>query len=103
MRLFPPGIIKICLIASAHQHQGNNLVTLKDDIGAYRKYRLNLIESVRMSVISISNLLMTSRSELANSGARNRYFDIVLQFQFYQKDRFSKTFRHNLHRGQQIG
>ena len=96
MRLPPPQIIKTWLIASTHQHQKNNLVSVKGDIGDDREYRLNLTESIRTGMISMLNLLMISTLELADSDARNRYFGIVLQFQFYQRDRCIMTFRHNL-------
>ncbi|MCB1666384.1 MAG: hypothetical protein KDI28_11425 [Pseudomonadales bacterium] len=74
----------------------SNLQSANGNIGDGWEYGMNLSASVRMGMIRLPNLLVTSTYNLQDSEVTDPFLGIKRRFQNYQRGRFTVTFRHDL-------
>ena len=74
----------------------SNLLSANGNIGDGWEYGMNLSASVRMGMIRLPNLLVTSTYNLQDSEVTDPFLGIKRRFQNYQRGRFTLTFRHDL-------
>lgn len=73
-----------------------NLRSANGNIGDGVEYGLNLNASIRMGMINMPNLLVTTGLNLQDSEVTDPFLGIERRFQNYQRGRFSLTFRHDI-------
>lgn len=74
----------------------DNLQSANGNIGDGYEYGINLSASVRMGMINLPNLLVTSNLNVQDSQVEDPFLGIDRRFQFYQRGRFTLTFRHDI-------
>ncbi|MBL4580623.1 MAG: TonB-dependent receptor [Gammaproteobacteria bacterium] len=73
-----------------------NLRSANGNIGDGVEYGLNLNASIRMGMINLPNLLVTTGLNLQDSEVTDPFLGIDRRFQLYQRGRFTLTFRHDI-------
>lgn len=73
-----------------------NLRSANGNIGAGVEYGMNLNASIRMNMINMPNLLITTGLNLQDSEVTDPFLGIDRRFQLYQRGRFTLTFRHDV-------
>lgn len=73
-----------------------NLRSANGNIGDGVEYGLNLNASIRMGMINLPNLLVTTGLNLQDSEVTDPFLGIDRRFQNYQRGRFTLTFRHDI-------
>ncbi|PCI75344.1 MAG: hypothetical protein COB20_13140 [SAR86 cluster bacterium] len=73
-----------------------NLRSANGNIGDGVEYGLNLNASIRMGMINLPNLLITTGVNLQDSEVTDPFLGIDRRFQLYQRGRFTLTFRHDI-------
>jgi len=66
------------------------------NIGDGVEYGMNLNASIRMGMINLPNLLVTTGLNLQDSEVTDPFLGIDRRFQLYQRGRFTLTFRHDI-------
>ena len=74
----------------------SNLQSANGNIGDGWEYGMNLSASVRMGMINLPNLLVTSTLNVQDSEITDPFLGIERRFQNYQRGRFTLEFRHDL-------
>ncbi len=74
----------------------SNLLSASGNIGDGFEYGINLNASIRMGMINLPNLLITSSLNVQDSEIKDPFLGIDRRFQFYQRGRFALSFRHDL-------
>jgi len=74
----------------------SNLLSANGNIGDGFEYGMNLNASIRMGMINLPNLLVTSSLNVQDSEIKDPFLGIDRRFQFYQRGRFALSFRHDL-------
>ncbi len=74
----------------------DNLQSANGNIGDGVEYGLNLNASIRMGMIKLPNLLVTTGLNLQDSEVTDPFLGIDRRFQLYQRGRFTLTFRHDI-------
>lgn len=74
----------------------NNLRSANGNIGDGVEYGMNLNASIRMGMINLPNLLVTTGLNLQDSEVTDPFLGIKRRFQNYQRGRFTLTFRHDI-------
>lgn len=74
----------------------NNLRSANGNIGDGVEYGMNLNASIRMAMINLPNLLVTTGLNLQDSEVTDPFLGIKRRFQLYQRGRFTLTFRHDI-------
>ncbi len=73
-----------------------NLRSANGNIGDGVEYGLNLNASIRMGMINMPNLLVTTGLNLQDSEVTDPFLGIERRFQNFQRGRFTLTFRHDI-------
>ena len=73
-----------------------SLRSANGNIGDGVEYGLNLNASIRMGMISLPNLLVTTGLNLQDSEVTDPFLGIDRRFQLYHRGRFTLTFRHDI-------
>ena len=73
-----------------------NLRSANGNIGDGVEYGMNLNASIRMGMINMPNLLITTGLNLQDSEVTDPFLGIDRRFQLYQRGRFTLTFRHDI-------
>lgn len=73
-----------------------SLRSANGNIGDGVEYGLNLNASIRMGMINMPNLLVTTGINLQDSEVTDPFLGIDRRFQNYQRGRFTLTFRHDI-------
>ncbi len=73
-----------------------NLQSANGNIGDGWEYGMHLNASIRMGMIRLPNVLVTSAFNLQDSEVTDPFLGIDRRFQFYQRGRFTFAFRHDL-------
>ena len=73
-----------------------NLQSANGNIGDGYEYGVNLNSSIRMGMIKLPNLLVTTSLNVQDSVIEDPFLGIDRRFQLYQRGRFTLTFRHDL-------
>ncbi len=73
-----------------------SLLSANGNIGDGTEYGLDLSASLRMKMINLPNLLINSNLSLQDSNVTDPFLGIERRFQFYQRGRFTTTFRHDI-------
>ncbi len=73
-----------------------NLQSANGNIGDGYEYGVNLNASIRMGMIKLPNLLVTTSLNVQDSEIEDPFLGIDRRFQLYQRGRFTLTFRHDL-------
>lgn len=76
----------------------DNLQSANGNIGDGWMYGINLNASIRMRMIDMPNLLITSHLNVQDSEITDPFLGIDRRFQFHNRGRFSLGFRHDLTR-----
>ncbi|GJM11602.1 MAG: hypothetical protein DHS20C12_00050 [Pseudohongiella sp.] len=74
----------------------SNLRSANGNIGDGTEYGMNLNASIRMGMINLPNLLVTTGLNLQDSEVTDPFLGIDRRFQLYQRGRFTLTFRHDI-------
>lgn len=74
----------------------SNLQSANGNAGDGWQYGMNLSASVRMGMINLPNLLLTSTLNVQDSEITDPFLGIERRFQNYQRGRFTLEFRHDL-------
>jgi len=74
----------------------SNLRSANGNIGDGVEYGMNLNASIRMGMINMPNLLVTTGLNLQDSEVTDPFLGIDRRFQLYQRGRFTLTFRHDI-------
>ena len=74
----------------------SNLLSANGNIGDGWEYGMNLSASIRMGMINLPNLLVTSTLNLQDSEVTDPFLGIKRRFQNFQRGRFTTTFRHDI-------
>jgi len=72
------------------------LVSVNGNIGSAWEYGTNLSASMRMGMIGLPNLLVTSTLNLQDSEVTDPFLGIKRRLQNYQRGRFTFQFRHDI-------
>lgn len=72
------------------------LLSANGNIGDGTEMGLDLSASIRMKMINMPNLLINSTLSLQDSEVTDPFLGIDRRFQFYQRGRFTLTFRHDI-------
>jgi outer membrane receptor for ferrienterochelin and colicins len=75
---------------------GGRLQSANGNIGDGWQYGMNLSASVRMGMVNLPNLLLTSTLNLQDSEITDPFLGIKRRFQNFQRGRFTLEFRHDL-------
>lgn len=73
-----------------------NLLSANGNIGDGWEYGMNLSASIRMGMINLPNLLITSTINVQDSEITDPFLGIKRRFQNYQRGRVTLEFRHDL-------
>lgn len=73
-----------------------NLQSANGNIGDGNEYGVNLNASVRMGMINLPDVLVTSSLNLQDSNITDPFLGIERRLQFHQRGRFTFTFRHDI-------
>lgn len=76
----------------------DNLQSVNGNIGDGKAYGMNLNASIRMRMIDMPNLLVTSRLNVEDSEVRDPFLGIDRRFTFRNRGRLSLGFRHDITR-----
>lgn len=76
----------------------DNLQSVNGNIGDGKAYGMNLNASIRMRMIDMPNLLITSRFNVEDSEVRDPFLGIDRRFTFRNRGRLSLGFRHDISR-----
>lgn len=74
----------------------SNLLSANGNIGDGWEAGMNLSASVRMGMINLPNLLLTSTLNVQDSEVTDPFLGIDRRFQNFQRGRFTTTFRHDI-------
>lgn len=73
-----------------------NLESANGNIGNGKMYGLNVNTSIRMNMINMPNLLVSSRLSIADSKIRDPFTGVDRRFQFFSRGSMSFSFRHDI-------
>ncbi|MFT4863130.1 MAG: outer membrane receptor for ferrienterochelin and colicins [Pseudohongiellaceae bacterium] len=73
-----------------------SLLSANGNIGDGTEYGLDLSASLRMKMINLPNLLINTNLGLQDSNVTDPFLGIDRRLQFYQRGRFTTTFRHDI-------
>lgn len=74
----------------------SDLRSANGNIGDGVEYGMNLNASIRMGMINLPNLLVTTGLNLQDSEVTDPFLGIERRFQLYHRGRFTLTFRHDI-------
>jgi len=74
----------------------NDLQSANGNIGDGKKYGMNINASIRMRMIDMPNLLVTSRFNVEDSKIRDPFLGVDRRFSFNNRGRLSLGFRHDI-------
>lgn len=74
----------------------NDLRSARGNIGDGTEYGTNINASIRMGMIGLPNLLISPGLNLQDSSVTDPFLGIERRFRFYQRGRFTFTFRHDI-------
>lgn len=74
----------------------DNLLSANGNIGDGIEYGMNLNASIRMNMINLPNLQLTSTFTLQDSEVTDPFLGVKRRFQLYNRGRFTFAFRHDI-------